>query len=203
MASPLFLGIDPGWSNLGLALLAPKGDKYVNLFSSTYAPGTYKKPEDFVEEIPHIVLKQTTENLVYVTVERYVAYAGVHTVESENINNLIGMIRMKMFLDPGKPAVFLPRAIEWKTFLVKTLAKNLGFSNPSNELDKKFSLAAARFLVTNPETIKNHHEADAICLAVIPDLHQRFGRHGQEKPTQAQAPEPTSGSATPEGKQET
>lgn len=172
----LLLGIDPGWSNLGLALLVPEGDKYTNLFSGTYAPGKYAKPEDFVQEIPHIVLKQTTESLVYVTLERYVAYAGVHTVESENINNLIGMIRMKMFLDPGKPSVFLPRAIEWKTFLVKTLAKHYGFSNPSDDLDKKFSLAAAKFLLTNPGSIQNHHVADAVCLAVIPCLHQKHSK---------------------------
>lgn len=184
---PVLVGIDPGWVNLGLAVLIPEpgGVKYRKVFSAVYDPS--KAPEAFVESLPIILLGAlpgipTDYGETSLTVERYVPYAGVTTQITEDLTMLIGMIRMKFYslglqsCPPAPISVRLTRAIDWKTYLAKTLSKNEGFSNPSNsaELDKVFSKAAAEFLLVNPESIETSHEADAICLAALPHLAKRY-----------------------------
>jgi Holliday junction resolvasome RuvABC endonuclease subunit len=185
--SPILVGIDPGWINLGLAVLLPEPgtNKYRKVFSAVYDPS--KAPEAFVESLPLVLLSAlpgipTDYGGTSLTVERYVPYVGVTTQVTEDLTMLIGMIRMKFYslglqsCPPSPISVRLTRAIDWKTYLAKTLSKNEGFSNPSKsaELDKVFSKAMAELLLINPESIKTSHEADAICLAALPHLAKRY-----------------------------
>lgn len=172
-------GIDPGWINLGLAIVHKNEEDWRVTIDhcSTYNPST--APLEFAAGITQIALKElplpfSSYSLNHVVIERYVPYAGTYTAEAENINMLIGMICQEFYRASclGEKPLFpsLLRAVEWKTSFVKYLNKNYGFNNPSPSLDKKFSIAAAKFLVTNPEMIKTDHEADAVCLAAIPFL---------------------------------
>ena len=111
-----------------------------------------------------------SQQIENVCIERYAPYANIKTAESENITNLIGMLRMNFYIDPLVSDIILIRAIDWKMEVVKLLNKYFGFENPSSDLNKKFSLAAAKFICTNPEVIKNDHEADAVLLAALPLL---------------------------------
>lgn len=168
------LGIDPGWNNLGMATVVPvdkieDGRFKVEIVSS----GSYnvsENPERFVENLPFKYVGFASD----VTIERYVSYANVRSGESENITMLIGMLRMRYHLlqlvPDDKINIRLIRAIEWKTKLAQTLSRYCEFNNPSLDLDKKFSMAAAKFIVVNPNEIKNDHIADSVCLASLPLL---------------------------------
>jgi Holliday junction resolvasome RuvABC endonuclease subunit len=176
------IGIDPGWVNLGFAVVTKdEGFKVKVLSSKTLNPSKSKSLEEFTGNIPHLVLACLPNpvhdfKVSHLVVERYVPYANVFTAETENISTLIGMLRMQMYLTgvacQDKIATQLFRAIEWKVQLVQLLSKYAQFQNPSSSLDKGFSLAAAKFISVNPEVIQTDHEADAICLAAFPLLVQ-------------------------------
>jgi hypothetical protein len=88
------------------------------------------------------------------------------TTESETITMMIGALILGTDYYTSHE-VRLFRAIDWKMNIVKALFKKQGFQNPSDKLDKKFSIAAAK-AVANVKEIKTDHEADAICLAGLP-----------------------------------
>lgn len=189
------VGIDPGWNNLGLAIVQETDDFKVKVLKVS-TEDVSQLPEKFVRSIPETIMASLDgpppEYEVFsFTVERYVPYANVMTGESENITMVIGMIRQLCYdlnnhLGSGIKLSLL-RAIDWKTYLVKVLNKYWGFSNPSFDLDKKFSLAAAKFISINPETITNDHIADAVCLAALPLIGARIKSIEQEKQTQTKA----------------
>lgn len=175
---PLFsLGIDPGWRNLGWALVmeAEEPGKVTVVEARHLNPSTYHHPSGAVAE----TLKKVESSIPFsaclrhIRIERYVSYGNVRSTETESITEIIGMFRYALWENyGGKVDISLLRAIEWKTTLVKLLSRHYGFSNPSKkmELDKKFSIGAAKFVTTNPEVITNDHIADAICLAALPIL---------------------------------
>jgi Holliday junction resolvasome RuvABC endonuclease subunit len=178
------IGIDPGWKNLGLAIveIIPDSYKVKPLLLETLNPSSYEMVEEFVEK--EISLKYATltkdghfERIHHVSIERYVSYANVRSSETENITSLIGAINMALYFESGCDKL-LPRyqlrAIEWKVKLAQLLAKNAGFQNPSRDLDKKFSVAAAKLLIENPNEIRTDHEADALCLAAFPTVKEYF-----------------------------
>lgn len=165
------MGIDPGWKNLGYAVVELKRTGEIGLFKSgTMNPSTLGQ----VDSVQYLLENLPSPNLL--TMERYVSYKGVHTSESENIVMLIGGINYAFQIEPtvlqSNPS--LVRAIEWKTELVKLLFKHKGFDNPSTSLDKKFSIAAAKACLDIPGEFKSDHEADAICLACLPLLRERY-----------------------------
>ena len=170
----LSLGLDPGWKNFGVSLVEfVEGDprKVKIIEGECYCISG--APEEFVNRLC------TDTRLSQVSIERYVSYANVRSGEAENITQVIGMIRMKYYLLNKERSIIIPnskegpvqvslvRAIEWKTRLVQLLNKYCEFSNPSMDLDKKFSMAAAKRVVTNPEFIRNDHIADAVCVAAL------------------------------------
>lgn len=174
----LSLGIDPGWKNLGLAIVTGDGEDYrVKVsYSKVCNPSVWDPLESFVDEAILGPIFHLSNGLIdYETVvERYVAYENVRSAEAENINNLIGMIRIGVYGDKRGSAPTLYRAIEWKVKLSQLLCKHTGFQNPSLTLDKKFSIAAAKAVLKEPYEIKTDHEADAICLAAFPFVERFF-----------------------------
>lgn len=175
------VGIDPGWTNLGLALVG-KGPKGLFLcMSKTLCPRDLGGQDSISKAVGYYVQKALTEegtktdaayppalnHLDHLVIERYVSYNGVQTSESENILMLIGALResLRSFY---APELTLYRAIDWKMKLVKHLVRTKGFDNPSNSLDKKFSIAAAKSCLDVKGEFESDHEADAICLASIP-----------------------------------
>lgn len=182
------LGIDPGWKNLGYAIVESTDIPFrvhvhqtgMMNFSESDVP-----PEWMVDTFLDGVVNEQFLN--FINIERYVAYAGVNSSETENITMLIGMLRTK-FYESDSIIPSLVRAIAWKSNLVKMLNKYDKFENPSFNLDKRFSLAAARHIMLDTEDKNeiyariprtstsrkprkeeiNDHEADAICLAALP-----------------------------------
>lgn len=173
------LGIDPGWNNLGMAVVTKVesgGDRFkVNIETC----GSFDVSEDsmrFVEDLPFKYVGFASD----LVIERYVSYANVRSGEAENITMLIGMIRMRYHLIQANSNLIintrLIRAIEWKTKLAQILSKHFQFDNPSLDLDKKFSMAAAKFISINPHEIKNDHIADSVCLAALPLLERHVSQ---------------------------
>lgn len=173
------LGIDPGWRNLGYALLSENAQGELSLVRS----GTDDVSKDAVMYASsfaatlHSVVPPTSGLLRNFTMERYVSYQGVNTAEAESILMTIGSLRQAMLpwvrnnpIGLGLGKLHMPRAIDWKTTLVKILAKHYGFNNPSTSLDKKFSVAAATCVLNGRGSFSNDHEADAVCLAALPAL---------------------------------
>lgn len=177
----LSLGLDPGWKNFGQALVQSTDNPWKVNIVSCESLDISNGPENFVESLC------TDVDLGSVRLERYVAYANVRTGEAENITQVIGMIRMKYYLINKQRKIIIPtgtphssidislvRAIEWKTKLVQLLSKYCEFYNPSMDLDKKFSLAAAKHVAANPELIRNDHIADAVCIAALSVFERRL-----------------------------
>lgn len=165
------LGIDPGWVNLGVAVTRFQGGKWDLMGSRTFNPSKMVDATATICSWAEDIIPTCDLPLTY-CIERYVSYKGVNTAEAENILMLIGGLREAIgwtLRDEGSNPPLLVRAIDWKTDLVKYLAKNRGFDNPSTSLDKKFSIAAAKCIIGNHE-IKTDHEADAICLSAYPQL---------------------------------
>ena len=169
-----FIGIDPGWKNLGFAVsyLNTHTGKVHKSFTCTYNPSSFSNINEFITHLDCDL--ELTENLVSVTIERYVAYEGIHTSEAENINLVIGALIHYFGGTNSKWAIepVLVRAVDWKMKLVKALFKKKGFNNPSSSLDKKFSIAAAKAVIDyedgKVEELATDHEADALCLSTLP-----------------------------------
>jgi Holliday junction resolvasome RuvABC endonuclease subunit len=174
MTARFSLGFDPGWKNLGGALVKQVEGKLSLVSSQALNPSSYK-PGEMISGMVGEFWTQSPTLLDYVSIERYVSYKNVLTPESEHILMLIGGLREFCYdfvADSGRVQLF--RAIDWKTELVKTLVKLKQFDNPSQSLDKKFSIAAAKACLDEPTEIQTDHEADAICLACLPFLRERL-----------------------------
>lgn len=168
------LGIDPGWKNLGLGIVRRKvdGSDIELVHSQVLNPselGGVIKTCKAIKDICYKHVPGSDMDDFTGTIERYVPYNNVFTGEAENITMLIGSLAFSLdyYLVSDKEPV-LYRAIDWKMALVKSLFKWKRFNNPSDKLDKKFSIAAAKACISNPEKeIETDHEADAICLASL------------------------------------
>lgn len=177
MDGPFFdysVGIDPGWKNLGFAIVRKNQeakDTAIELVHSCVL-----NPEELGGVIPTVekALALTRQNIdmydldvLYGNMERYVSYNNTFTSEAENITLLIGGLLFG-FKERTGLQFGLHRAIDWKMSLVKALFKWKRFENPSDKLDKKFSIAAAKACISNNKEFETDHEADAICLACLP-----------------------------------
>lgn len=178
------IGIDPGWKNLGYAVARLDTDGTITFIGSgTFDPSSYKDiPEaayTIHSQVITLIIKDYNEVVkpdpnrwmveyppITFAIERYVSYTGVNTAEAENILMLIGAL-LVAFKPSESDKIEMFRAIDWKTELVKLLFKKKKFSNPSDKLDKKFSMAAAKACLDNDTEIGTHHEADAVCLSTI------------------------------------
>ena len=164
------IGIDPGWKNLGLAILECGGTNNPALVCSvTLDPSKSKTMNGFILELDEVIQHQIKGlSLDSVCIERYVPFKGVPTPNSEDINKIIGALCL-YFETKYDVVPIMVRSIDWKMKLVKALFKTGKFTNPSTSLDKKFSLAAAKFCCEITTKI-THHEADATCLSYFPLL---------------------------------
>lgn len=161
------VGIDPGWKNFGLAITKWVESGEIQLVDCwVLCPAKYESIPAFIESLKNIL----PEKIDYVTMERFIAYKGVDSAEFEIINRLIGALTYFFYINYSSD-LKLYRAIDWKMELVKSLFLKKGFDNPSEKLDKKFSMAAADACL-DPDSqhgkIKTDHEADAICLSSTP-----------------------------------
>lgn len=166
------VGVDPAWKNLGLSIIKENvNTKELHLvYSCVMNPSEFSSISQFVYELNNTI-GSTIDNdaecgffLSTATIERFVAYAGVSTAETENICMIIGALQY-MFTQEWEVEPVMIRAIDWKTTLVKELHKQKGFDNPSMKLDKKFSDAAAVSCLNLPKKLPTDHESDASCLA--------------------------------------
>lgn len=147
------IGIDPGNKNTGLGYINEEGE---------FLQSIHIVPDDlgFNEAVDYIFENAHSE-IGVVTIERYVSYGQPQTAAAEKITMLIGAIAYKA--EQLGASVYTFKAFDWKVGLCKYLYKTKGFENPSQSLDKKFSLAAAE-CITGIK-FKTDHEADAVCLA--------------------------------------
>lgn len=172
------VGFDPAWVTLGSAIIKESSQpfKVDILWVKTSSPGKEEGGPCFhIDGLFHdmnqiLNLKWPGECLIPTTMERFVSYGNVRSSHTEEITRVIGIIEMACYYHHGLALPVQHKAIDWKTKLCQNLVKYAGFDNPSASLDKKFSLAAARHISTNPEKITNDHEADAICLAAYPHI---------------------------------
>lgn len=166
------VGIDPAWKNLGLSIVKEEVETGELTLLSSYVmnPSEYKTIPEFVQRLIGVVYEDIQKDpnpgvISTITIERFVAYAGVSTSETENICMIIGALQYA-FKEHSNLNSLMLRAIDWKTNLVKQLFKTQGFDNPSTKLDKKFSLAAGNACLKKEKNIfKTDHEADSTCLA--------------------------------------
>lgn len=169
------VGIDPGWENLGLAVLSdvwnPDVCKFTLLKSATLKPSSNSHTAEAAIEVVSQFANLDDSNPTHVTIERYVSYGNVRSTHTEEITELIGGVHTACVYEVPGVEVLKIRAVDWKFALVKLLNKHWGFENksPNGNLDKKFSLQAAQFLLGGI-TVPTDHEADAICLAAFPIL---------------------------------
>lgn len=180
------VGVDPAWKNLGLSIVReyPTTGELSLVQSCVMNPSTFSSISAFVKELDNVVWEKIVEdrgveqretsmgpNISSVTIERFVAYAGVSTAETENICMIIGALQYMFASEThGCTEPLMLRAIDWKTTLVKELYKQKGFDNPSAKLDKKFSIAAAKECLDHEHKFASDHEADATCLAAYPSI---------------------------------
>lgn len=155
----LYIGIDPGVKNLGLAWKRDNGE----ISTITLNPSDFKKLSDFCNHLNEF-LEINPEEGGRAVIERFVSYEDKLTSIGEDVLMLIGAT--VHFLQERGIQVKLLRAIDWKHPLCAILAKK-GFENPGNggSLDKKFSLAAFQFIYK--VRVKKDHEADAGCLCAF------------------------------------
>ena len=176
------LGIDPGWSSCGVCLQL-EGKV---LGAKNFVPSEYGTPWDFYNSglLPWLepLLKDGEVYISNVRMERFVAYAGVHSEASEKILMLIGALAYALeescsyinAVDIG-----LVRAIDWKQKLCKYLVRTKGFSNPYPSFDKQYSILAAKTLW--PEFTGSNHEADAVCLSFLTIVEDHERNHRKPK----------------------
>lgn len=177
MTVEVYLGIDPGWKNLGFGVVTfnTETKEIKRIHSQVFNTSGYKSITEAVKAIAAKFVEYAKPFLdagaVFkgFTMERFIAYKNVDSAEFEIINRLIGALAIyfETNFDLQTPTR-LERAIDWKMNLVKSLHINKQFENPSTSLDKKFSLAAGKAVTTVPEDFKTDHEADAVCLAALP-----------------------------------
>ncbi len=159
-----FLGVDPGWKNLGWALC---DENFSLVATGVLVPASIEEagygltPDAIAVSIKSEVGEV---NIVGACMERYVTYKGKHNPASEQILMVTGQLQYWLnHLVESDYKMF--RAYDWKSSLLRYLHKNKGFHNPVQDLDKEFSMAAASYCFDT--TFKTDHEADAACLSYI------------------------------------
>jgi hypothetical protein len=169
----LVLGVDPGWSSFGycLSIIGGEGPGR-RVRSGNLVPKEATSANDFIEDFVCSSGVAETGLETLVTIERFVAYENIHSSVNEPLLMLIGGLSYALRATNICDEVNLTRAIDWKPALCKFLVRNLGFSNPYNSFDKKYSILAANTILEafydEEEPIKVDHEADALCLGFMP-----------------------------------
>jgi Holliday junction resolvasome RuvABC endonuclease subunit len=170
MSAKLSLGIDPGWKNLGIALIKRDDENKVSVVKTgVLTPYLYETIWDTPYHIEDW-LKDTgfkPFEITAVGIERFVSYNNVDSAEQEHILLTIGAVAGHLSRACGLASgyVNMYRAFEWKVNLNKYLVKTKKFSNPSTSFDKVFSVAAAKACLDYDYNFKTDHEGDASAIA--------------------------------------
>lgn len=166
MSDFFYLGIDPGVVNTGWALRT--GDSKASA-GGVFNPSKSVSIIHAADDLYDLVKSSRPSDLPIgvLAIERFVAYKGILTADSEKVLMLIGSLLHK-FHSHGTRFVTC-RAIDWKPAVCKELYKTKDFRNPSEKLDKKFSVAAAAAVLDRPFKTTDH-EADAVCLSFYAQL---------------------------------
>lgn len=166
----LYLGVDPGPVNTGWCVRGVINDKPF-LATGVFDPRATGDVIMAAEKLWYLMYDSGPESaeweIVGACIERYVSYKGVLTSNAEDTCLFIGSLTY--LLRSRGITTTLARAITWKPNVCKTLYLSNGFKNPSDKLDKKFSVAAACSIlgIEDPKKkpFKTDHEADAIGLS--------------------------------------
>jgi len=152
------VGIDPGWSNLGLVVLDENNKK---VFSTNMTPSKYKTTYQAVKAVED-ALEPYWGSVDSAAIEKYVVYGrGVPSKAAIDTTMMVGALQYMFYGKGVNPQLY--RAIDWKQKVCKELYKTKDFRNPSSSFDKKFSFAAAECICE--DSFETDHEADAACLA--------------------------------------
>lgn len=167
-----YLGCDPGWTNLAYAWLSEAGDLITGCVIPKELPKGNLAPtvvaNAWFDELDWDNMDAQDE-LKGAAMERFVYFDGVHNPNSEQILMVTGQMQYFLASEHGvTPTMF--RSYDWKDRLSKHLYKQ-GFRNPSDRLDKQFSIAAAEWIFDRE--FETDHEADAACMAYIARLLDR------------------------------
>lgn len=155
MNKTVWMGVDPGPTNTGIALVTPE-----KFLSSQVINITQKTITETVIDLLKTIDPTT---LAGVCCERFVPYKDTPNKHSERINLFLGALAGSL---SNVTSVYAVRALDWKIKLGQYQTIKQGFDNPSQTHDKKFSLALARSIYPELNEIKKltDHEADATCL---------------------------------------
>ena len=157
----MFIGIDPGWANLGIGILDSDG----SFLASHHID--LKHAESFldaVSDVEKVLAPYPAEAVSAVVIERYVLFGGGTPNKDAEFITMVGGGLAWRFASQGVP-VAMRRSIEWKPLVCKLLYRDIGFKNPSTSFDKRYSKAAARAITQ--QSCKTDHEAEAICMAYL------------------------------------
>lgn len=166
MSDFFYLGIDPGVVNTGWAIRTSNSKASAG---GVFNPSKCTSVVHAADELYELVQSSRPFDapISVLAIERFVAYKGVMTADSEKVLILIGSLLHK-FHSCGTRFI-TARAIDWKPVVAKDLYKTKDFRNPSEKLDKKFSVAAAGAILGR-EFKTTDHEADAVCLSYYAQL---------------------------------
>lgn len=152
-----FFGCDPGWTNLAYAFISEDDDLITGVLVPKDIKGACLTPFLVHDNIG------PKDTIVSAAMERFVYFKGVHNPDSERILMVTGQMQFWLAREFNQvPMMF--RSYDWKNTLSRHLFKK-GFRNPSESLDKEFSIAAAEFIFE--QEFDTDHEADAACLAYL------------------------------------
>lgn len=170
----MILGIDPGWASfggsiehkgkiIGITSFVPR-----DLSSTDSISKVVEQLEGWIERVSggYIFGQKTADGIKSIEacfIERFVAYAGIHSDMSEKILMLIGAL--KYAFERENIPVHMVRAIDWKPTVCKYLVRTKNFNNPYPAFDKQYSILAAKTL--SGLDLKSDHEADAICMSYL------------------------------------
>ncbi|CAM0018868.1 hypothetical protein VPHD148_0050 [Vibrio phage D148] len=166
-----YLGCDPGWVNLAYAWLSEDGD----LITGCVVPKELSKGVLAPMVVANAWFDHTNNDMMIphelsaAAMERFVYYDGVHNPNSEQILMVTGQMQYFLAAEHSVTPIMF-KAYDWKSRLSKKLFKE-GFRNPSDRLDKVFSIAAAEWIYDRE--FETDHEADAACMAYIARIMDR------------------------------
>lgn len=168
-----YLGVDPGWTNLAYAWLSDEGDLITGCVVPKELPKGRLAPM-VISDAHWKCLEcqdgfEQTHEVAGAAMERFVYFDGVHNPNSEQILMVTGQVQYFLASEHNAVATMF-RSFDWKSRLSKKLFKE-GFRNPSDRLDKQFSIAAAEWIFDRE--FETDHEADAACMAYIARLMDR------------------------------
>lgn len=150
------LGIDPAYRTCAFVLLDEDGEVIKSVVMDTASMELGELPARLEDWLGEVDIKGAC-------VERFVAFKDLNVSHSEQILMVIGQLQYWLYKEEIPFTMW--RSYDWKSRLSKHLFKDYDFRNPSDRMDKVFSVAAAE--CCTGVKFETDHEADAGCLAYL------------------------------------